>query len=568
MRYKKRINGFLAVFLLCLAGSTHAASGYPGAENKAEPVGAVVAWTGDVSILRENEAKKIRVKAMEPLYVSDTVLTGVNSRAKILMKDDSIISLGQNASANIKGYAYERKSDLRSAVFRVVSGNARAVVGSFFRGKGSFFRIETRTAVVGVKGTDFIVASKGKETEIITVGGDVYTANISPSIQGEAIVSAGHTVTVTASSPPTLPAPVSEERMNELIEDTSIPITIPLELAEGGCVACHNEVAVFVTNQEYRHPDAMKNCAACHIKENVKESNVNVESYSTDSLVFLDLNEVMTYKIKVRVKDSLGKEAKSETLEVVPSKISGGFLVDKTPPVVSDLKVEEVGKGIFGSVVMAWRTTKPSLTRLEYGDSEKFGNTLSGTPEQYVTEHRLLIDNMQPGEKYHVRAIAEDVSGNKSASEPIKFKPKSVEVRKPSESPGVLAVTNISVARIGKRLAFTWKTAKPAKTTVIVSEVIPKEKITGMDPHYPGIKKHVDAGMAMCEECHKGRIHRRTSHPVGKVDWGKASRAFDLKYGEGSEVLCVTCHSSHGGGHPHILWKEESKLCNSCHKDK
>ena len=561
MRYKKRIGIFLAAFLLCLAGSVRA-------ENKAEPVGAVVAWTGDVSILRENEAKKTQVKAMEPLYASDTVLTGVNSRAKILMKDDSIISLGQNSSAKVKGYAYEIKNDLRSAVFRVISGNARVVVGSFFRGKGSFFRIETRTAVVGVKGTDFIVASNGKGTEIITVGGEVYTANISPSIQGEVTVPAGHTSIVTAFSSPTLPAPVSEERMNELIEDTSIPITVPLELAEGGCVACHNEVALFVTDQAYQHPDATKDCAACHIKENVKESSVNVDSYSIDSLVFLDLNEVMTYKIKVRVKDSLGKEAESETLEVAPSKISGGFFTDKTLPVVSDLRVEEVGKGVFASVIMAWRTTKPSLTRLEYGDSEKFGNTVNGTPGQYVTEHRLLMDNMQPGEKYYVRAIAEDVSGNKSVSGPIKFKPKSVDVKKPSESPGVLAVTNISVARIGKRPAFTWKTTKPAKTTVIVSEVIPKEKITGMDPHYPGIKKHVDAGMAMCEECHKGAVHRRASHPVGKVDWGKVSRAFDLKYGEGSEVLCVTCHSSHGGGHPHILRKEESKLCNSCHKDK
>lgn len=561
MRYKKRIGIFLAAFLLCLAGSTRA-------ENKAEPVGAVVAWTGDVSIFRENEGKKTQVKAMEPLYASDTVLTEVNSRAKILMKDDSIISLGQNSSAKVKGYAYETKSNLRSAVFRVISGNVRVVVGSFFRGKGSFFRIETQTAVVGVKGTDFMVASKGMETEIITVGGNVYTANISPSIPGEVAVSAGHTVTVTAFSPPTSPAPVSEERVNELIEDTFIPVTVPLELAEKGCVSCHNEVAVFVAKQEYRHPGAMKDCAVCHIKENVKESSVNVDSYSTDSLVFLDLKEVMTYRIKVRVRDSLGKEAESETLEVALSQIGGGFLADKTAPLVSDLRVEEVGKGIFSSVIMAWRTTKPSLTRLEYGDSGKFGNTLNGTPEQYVTEHRLLMDNMQPGEKYYVRAIAEDVSGNKSASEPIKFKPESVDVKKPSESPGMLAVTNISVARIGKRPAFTWKTTKPAKTTVVVSEVIPKEKIAGMDPHYPGIKKHADAGMAMCEECHKGRIHRRASHPVGKVDWGKTGKAFDLKYGEGSEMLCVTCHSSHGGGHPHILRKEESKLCNSCHKDK
>ncbi|MFZ3072972.1 MAG: FecR domain-containing protein [Thermodesulfobacteriota bacterium] len=560
MYYKKRIGIFLMVFLLCLIGLS-------GAEKKAEPVGAVVAWTGDVSIFREGEGKKIQVKKMEPLYAADTILTEVNSRAKILMKDDSIISLGQNASVKVKGYVYERKGNFRSAAFRIVSGNVRAIVGSFFRGKGSFFKIETHTAVVGVKGTDFIVATKGKETEIITIGGDVYAANISPSISKEVVVSAGHTSTVAENAPPTLPEPVSEERMDELIEDTAIPVTKPLELAEEGCVSCHNEVAVFVSKQSYQHPDTLNKCAVCHIKENVKESSVNVDSYSTDSLVFLDLKEAMTYKLKVRVKDGRGKEAKSETLEVVPSKVIGGFFADKTPSGISGLRVSEVGKGVFASITLAWKTTKPSLSILEYGDSEKLGNTVYGVPEQYVTEHRLLIDKVQPKEKYYVRAVAEDVSGNKSVSEPIQFKPKNIEAAKPAEAEveSELAVNKISIARVGRRLALMWKTTKPAKTTVMISEVLPKEKIAGMDPHYPGFRNSADTGMNSCELCHGRGTHKRASHPVGTVDWSKATRPADVKLGDGLQMLCSTCHGPHGSGFPHTMRKEEPKLCDSCH---
>src|SRR3989338_7594723 len=83
---------FLAAFLSCLITLLFFLSPSAAVKKKL-PVGAVVAWTGDVYVYHEDGTEGVKVKGMEGIYPRDTIITSLKSKAKILMKDDSILSL-------------------------------------------------------------------------------------------------------------------------------------------------------------------------------------------------------------------------------------------------------------------------------------------------------------------------------------------------------------------------------------------------------------------------------------------------------------------------------------------
>src|SRR3990172_7961051 len=214
------------------------------AANK-KPIGAVVAWTGDVYIYHEGESQGAKIKGMEGIYSQDTIITSNRSRVKILMKDDSILSLGENGRLVIKDYLLEEASDERVSTFKIFAGKVRTLVGRVFRGGKSHFRIETPTAIAGIKGTDFIVSTTEGESEIVSISGEVAVRNISPSTPDE----------------------IPSGRLNALIEETSIPVTAAIELREAGCAGCHEKIYSAKLRYKKQHLETSDQCQICHIKD-------------------------------------------------------------------------------------------------------------------------------------------------------------------------------------------------------------------------------------------------------------------------------------------------------------
>jgi hypothetical protein len=104
-------------------------------------------------------------------------------------------------------------------------GKVRAIVGRYFRGAGSRFNVTTPTAIIGVRGTHFIVdATRVDETTVVCVDSarDLSVRNIQEDVGGEVALTSGLMTRILERQPPTPPAPVPDDQMMQLLMDTRV----------------------------------------------------------------------------------------------------------------------------------------------------------------------------------------------------------------------------------------------------------------------------------------------------------------------------------------------------------
>ena len=89
------------------------------------------------------------------------------------------------------------------------------------------------------------------------------------------------------------------------------------------------------------------------------------------------------------------------------------LLSDTAPPKVLDISVTDVTRT---SATITWTLDEPATGRLEYGQTTAYGSmTTKETSFDYIT-HAQTISGLEPGTKYHFRALSEDAAGNSAAS--------------------------------------------------------------------------------------------------------------------------------------------------------
>jgi hypothetical protein len=119
------------------------------AAKRSVPIGAVVAWSGDVFVYHQDEDVGVTVSGIEGVFTNDLIVTTGEARAKILLNDDSVLSVGEESRFEIKEFSLEEEKRKRFAHLKLLKGKLRALVARRFSGKGSKFQVETRTATQG-----------------------------------------------------------------------------------------------------------------------------------------------------------------------------------------------------------------------------------------------------------------------------------------------------------------------------------------------------------------------------------------------------------------------------------
>jgi len=87
---------------------------------------------------------------------NDSIITGSRGRVKILMRDGSKVYVGAKSRISLRQYTM-KKDKLFSATIHMLWGKARFFVNKL-TAKNASFRVNTSTAVLGVRGTEFIVS--------------------------------------------------------------------------------------------------------------------------------------------------------------------------------------------------------------------------------------------------------------------------------------------------------------------------------------------------------------------------------------------------------------------------
>ncbi|MGE0615176.1 MAG: FecR domain-containing protein [Bacteriovoracia bacterium] len=181
----------MVVLLFSVFTIASVADAAPAAKNNA--AGQAVSVVGRVICRNEDaELKKAAVvtrelKAGDALFEGDVINTSSNSSVKLMLTDKSIVDLGPSTLFKVSEYRANR-ADLgkRNVSMEVLYGKIRASVNSKL-GQGGSFKVKTRSATMGVRGTEFAILSEllGAEAEKRKPGGPTGTSGKEPPAPGK-----------------------------------------------------------------------------------------------------------------------------------------------------------------------------------------------------------------------------------------------------------------------------------------------------------------------------------------------------------------------------------------------
>lgn len=110
------------------------------------------AW-GAVRVVRARDGAKQSVRTFSRIFEGDQIETGKDGRVKILMVDDSVLSLAPNSAMKITEMMFNAKKQERGGFLSLLRGKIRAVVAKYSSAVKSKYQIATPTAVAGIRGT-------------------------------------------------------------------------------------------------------------------------------------------------------------------------------------------------------------------------------------------------------------------------------------------------------------------------------------------------------------------------------------------------------------------------------
>ncbi|MCP4349557.1 MAG: FecR domain-containing protein [Desulfobacterales bacterium] len=133
------------------------------------PVGKVQLVMGQAVIIHETDMS-IGYRAVKnmPVYNGDTIITLEKGRISFRMKDKSVLSLNEKTNLVINESLFDPKNKSRTTYMNMTLGKARFWVKKLFKFKRSEFKVKTKTAIIGVRGSDFVIEATDLSTRVIT----------------------------------------------------------------------------------------------------------------------------------------------------------------------------------------------------------------------------------------------------------------------------------------------------------------------------------------------------------------------------------------------------------------
>jgi len=125
---------------------------------KANDVAQIKSAKGTVHV--ERDGQKLPVSVGTKLRQSDTVVTGADGSVGITFVDNTLVSAGPNTTLAIQRYAFDSTTHAGTFDARIDRGTLAIVSGKIAKQNPDAMTIRTPSAILGVRGTEFLVRAE------------------------------------------------------------------------------------------------------------------------------------------------------------------------------------------------------------------------------------------------------------------------------------------------------------------------------------------------------------------------------------------------------------------------
>jgi hypothetical protein len=200
--------------------------------------GEVLVSKGDVKIESGADGKSSPAPAGTKVCQGDTVIAGAQSRAKVKMEDGNELNISPESRIKLETYEYKPADNKKKVMLNVLYGKVRAATreenmynDKATDGQANTFQVKTKSAVAGVRGTDFLTSfdRRTTKTEIVTFRGKVQVGMIGPGgrMMRPVMVGANQRTVALPGSGPAAPKPVTAAEMDKMNTESRTDAKLP-----------------------------------------------------------------------------------------------------------------------------------------------------------------------------------------------------------------------------------------------------------------------------------------------------------------------------------------------------
>jgi hypothetical protein len=92
----------------------------------------------------------------------DRIVTGPDSSVAVVLRDDTTLVVGPSSRLDLKEFHFDATTRDGGLLVSLLRGSMRMITGLIGKTNPDAVRVETQTATIGIRGTDFIVQTDGK----------------------------------------------------------------------------------------------------------------------------------------------------------------------------------------------------------------------------------------------------------------------------------------------------------------------------------------------------------------------------------------------------------------------
>lgn len=161
--------GALAIGAACLALMLSPAPATAQPSQEAQPSGSAEAAhagvlksvQGQVQLQRADGQTKA-AQSGDAIHQADRLHTGPDGGASLRLRDGTVLVLGPQSQLDLKQYQFDTTTHEGNLFVSLLRGSLRMVSGLIARKQPEAVRIDTQTATIGIRGTDFIISADAR----------------------------------------------------------------------------------------------------------------------------------------------------------------------------------------------------------------------------------------------------------------------------------------------------------------------------------------------------------------------------------------------------------------------